>query len=219
MPWIIKQAEEVEVDINRRTVSAFLLIIIIAILGIVCLLGGLVGTGLFLNAGDKIQKVDAIVVLSGDEGERVREAARLYKAGYASYLVITKTDNEEIGEDRTYSEKLMRIAMEGGVPSDSILFSEGMATNTIEEAHAVVLLAQKRNLSSLLVVTGPYHVRRARLIFRKIAARAEIKTLATGVQDSWYHPTTWFLSQRGWRQTVSEVLGLAAITIQPELLN
>ncbi len=203
----------------KKKTSIFLLIVIIGIAAFLCLLTGMIATGLFLNAGDKIEKVDAIVVLSGDEGERVREAARLFKAGYASYLIITKTDSEDIGEGRTYSEKLMRIAMAEGVAADSILFSEGKATNTIDEAHAVMLVSRQRNLSSLLVVTGPYHVRRAKIIFQKIAAEDGIKILASGVQDSWYHPASWFLSLRGWRQTVSELLGLAVITVQPELLN
>lgn len=174
-----------------------------------------IGTGFYLSNGDPIRQVDALVVLSGDEGDRVRTAARLYQDRTGNYLIITKTDNEEIGEQQTYSEKLMRIAIEDGVPQDAILFTDGIAEDTFAEAQAILTLSQQRNLQSLLVVTGPYHVRRTSLIFRHVFEDTHIKIRVTAVADSWYKPLTWFLSLRGWQQTVSEVLGIIAFRINP----
>ncbi len=165
---------------------------------------GMVMAGAFLIVGDRVKPVDAIVVLSGDEGERVTEAAKWYKDGFGSYFVITKTHTEDIGEGRTYSEKLMRFAIEGGVPQDSILFTEGEATSTIEEAQAVKLLAQQRNINSILVITAPYHTRRTEIIFDKEFRDSDIKVFVHPVEDSWYKPMTWYFDQQGWRQTIAE---------------
>ena len=37
------------------------------------------GAASYLNVGDRVKPVDAIVVLSGDEGDRILEAVKWYK--------------------------------------------------------------------------------------------------------------------------------------------
>jgi len=193
---------------NKNFFKGCLGINVIILSGILIVFMILVGVGSFLSVGDPVKPVDAIVVLSGDEGVRITEASDWYLRGYGKYLLITKTDDEEIGEQKTYSEKLMRIAIELGVPQDSILFSEGMASNTIEEAKAVLLVAKTRNIKSILVITDPYHTRRADIIFDLEFKDQEIDTYVHGVRNSWYQPYSWFLKVSGWRVTISELAGL-----------
>jgi len=193
---------------NKKFLNGCLGINVIILSGILIVFMILVGVGSFLSVGDPVKPVDAIVVLSGDEGVRITEASDWYLRGYGKYLLITKTDDEEIGEQKTYSEKLMRIAIELGVPQDSILFSEGMASNTIEEAKAVLLVAKTRNIKSILVITDPYHTRRADIIFDLEFKDQEIDTYVHGVRNSWYQPYSWFLKVSGWRVTISELAGL-----------
>lgn len=193
---------------NKNFFKSCLGINVIILSGILIVFMILVGVGSFLSVGDPVKPVDAIVVLSGDEGVRIKEASDWYLRGYGKYLLITKTDDEEIGEQKTYSEKLMRIAIELGVPQDSILFSEGMASNTIEEAKAVLLVAKTRNINSILVVTDPYHTRRADIIFDLEFKDQEIDTYVHGVRNSWYQPYSWFFRVSGWRVTISELAGL-----------
>jgi uncharacterized SAM-binding protein YcdF (DUF218 family) len=165
---------------------------------------GLVASGAFLIVGDRVKPVDAIVVLSGDDGERVQEAVRWYKQSPSRYMVFTKTHTEDIGEGRTYSESLMRLAIDSGVPQDSMLVTAGEASSTIEEAEAVKTLAQQRKITSILVVTAPYHTRRTELIFDRVFRDTEIKVLVHAVENSWYKPLTWYLDPQGWRQTLAE---------------
>jgi uncharacterized SAM-binding protein YcdF (DUF218 family) len=172
---------------------------------------GLIFAGSFLIVGDRVKPADAIVVLSGDEGERVEEAVKWYQKGYGSYFVFTKTHTEDIGEGRTYSEKLMRLAMEGGVPADSMLVTEGEASSTVEEARAVKLISNQRNINSIIVITAPYHTRRTQLIFKKEFADTEIKVMVHPVEDSWYKPLFWYLTRSGWRQTLAEYGSLSLI--------
>ncbi len=193
---------------NKNFFKGCLGISVIILSGILIIFLILVGIGSFLSVGDPVKPVGAIVVLSGDEGERIKEASDWFLRGYGEYLLITKTDDEELGEQKTYSEKLMRIAIELGVPQDSILFSEGMASNTIEEAKAVLLVAKTRNIESILVITDPYHTRRADLIFDLVFKDQEIDTYVHGVRNSWYQPYSWFFRVLGWRVTISELAGL-----------
>ena len=50
----------------------------------------LTATGTFLIREDRLEKCDALVVLSGEEGDglRVQEAARLYRAGWAPRIIL-----------------------------------------------------------------------------------------------------------------------------------
>jgi uncharacterized SAM-binding protein YcdF (DUF218 family) len=193
---------------NKNFFKGCLGINVIILSGILIVFMILVGVGSFLSVGDPVKPVDAIVVLSGDEGVRIKEASDWYLRGYGKYLLITKTDDKKKEEKKTYSEKLMRIAIELGVPQDSILFSEGMASNTIEEAKAVLLVAKTRNINSILVVTDPYHTRRADIIFDLEFKDQEIDTYVHGVRNSWYQPYSWFFRVSGWRVTISELAGL-----------
>jgi len=181
---------------------------LLLLFGMIILVLFLVSVGAYLSVGDRVQPVDAIVVLSGDEGDRVIEAADWFLKGYGQYLIITKTDNEEIGEQKTYSEKLMRIAVIQGVPQDSILFSEGMAGNTFEEAQAVLELVKIRNIRSILIITDTFHTRRAKLIFNRVFEGEDIEISIHGLKNSWYKPYNWFLSKDGWKQTISEFGGI-----------
>jgi uncharacterized SAM-binding protein YcdF (DUF218 family) len=172
---------------------------------------GLVGAGSYLIVKDRVKPIDAIVVLSGDEGERVKEAVKWYEKGYANNFVITKTHTEYIGEGRTYSEKLQRMAIDAGVPADSIFITDGEASTTAEEAQAVKILANQRNIHSILVITAPYHTRRARIIFNQEFKNTDMKILVHPVEDSWYKPINWYLSAQGWRQTFTEYGSLLVI--------
>jgi len=193
---------------KKNQLKGCLILGLVGGLGIIIIILLLIGIGSYLSVGDRVKPVDAIVVLSGDEGERIKEASDWYLRGYGKYLIITKTDTEEIGEQKTYSEKLMRIAIESGVPQDSIIFTEEIASNTIEEARAVLMTAKIRNIHSILVITDPYHTRRANAIFDYEFQDQEIDTFIHGVRNSWYTPLTWFFQIAGWQQTISELGGL-----------
>lgn len=172
---------------------------------------GFVGAASFLIVEDQVEPVDAIMVLSGDEGDRVNAGVQWYKNGYGKNFIITKTDNEYIGEGQTYSEKLQRMAIDAGVPADSIYITEGEASTTFEEAQAVKILANQRNINSILVVTAPYHTRRTRIIFADEFKDTDIKIIVYPVEDSWYRPISWYLSAQGWRQTFTEYASLLLI--------
>jgi uncharacterized SAM-binding protein YcdF (DUF218 family) len=181
-------------------------------LGILMVLLLLMGLGAYLSVDDTVHPVDGIVVLSGDEGQRMIEAAGWYAKGYAEYLLITKTVDEEIGEDKSYSQKLMRIAIEQGVPQDAILFTETMADNTQEEAAAVLDVVKKRNIRSILIITDPYHTRRAKKIFDQVFQHQEVAVSIHALENSWYQPYSWFFSLEGWRQTIAEFGGLFVLS-------
>ncbi len=195
---------------NKKSGSACLTVGLILLLSPILIYFLLTWAGSYLIKNEAGRPVDAIVVLSGDEGSRVEQAVELYQSEKIKYFVFTKTDQEEIGEDKTYSQSLMRIAIDLKVPSDSMLVTAGQSTSTEEEARALLTLAEQRNIQSYLIVTDPYHTRRTDLIFNAVFADTGIRTYVHAVQDHWYQPTTWMFKLSGWKLTVGEYLGMFA---------
>jgi uncharacterized SAM-binding protein YcdF (DUF218 family) len=120
---------------------------------------------------DPVERADAVVALSGGDGERLHAAINLYKQGKAGCLLLVGPDAPLLkvysGEDSlTQGEAKRRIAVRRGVPSDLALVSLG-ATSTWEEAQTTLREARARGWRSLIIVTDPFHTRRARATFRK----------------------------------------------------
>lgn len=195
---------------NKKSGSTCLTILIVILMTPILIYFLLVGVGGYLVKSETGRPVDAIVVLSGDEGARVEQAVEIYQSEKIKYFVFTRTDQEYTGEDKTYSQTLMRIAINLKVPSDSMLVTAGAASSTEEEANALLTLAEQRNITSYFIVTDPYHTRRTDIIFNHIFEGSGIKTYVHAVQDHWYKPTTWMFTLTGWRLTVGEFLGMFA---------
>src|SRR5881409_2701807 len=124
-----------------------------------------VGTGLtaFLLLGswlaveDPLERVDAIVAISGDTGARADTAITLWKAGWAPIIVFSGAaiDPESVSS----AEIMRREALRQGVPESATLI-EPSSTSTEENATEVAKLMVQRKLGSAIVVTSPWHQRR-----------------------------------------------------------
>jgi uncharacterized SAM-binding protein YcdF (DUF218 family)/glycosyltransferase involved in cell wall biosynthesis len=122
---------------------------------------------------------DAIVVFAGGVGEsgragggaqeRLKQAVDLYRAGYAPYLVLSS------GFVYSYHEaEVMRtLAVDQGVPSSAIALEE-RATNTYENVRFVDEILRDHRWRQILLVSSPYHMRRALLVWRKQAPDVDV---------------------------------------------
>lgn len=157
-----------------------------------------------LIIADPLKAADAVVVLSGGKGERMEEAARLYRDKYANFLVLTETGTSLPEITGSYVNFLKNEAITMGVAMGSILITEEHATSTFEEAQAVRRLMEQHQLRTCIVVTDPYHTFRTRLIFREVFAGSELKVRVRPVRDHWYKSATWWLSPEGREATFIE---------------
>lgn len=104
-------------------------------------------------------RADAVVVLSGDRGERLARAMELLEQGVAPTLVL---DGEP---DSPRALELCR----GGQPFEVVCLRPD-PDDTREEARAAGRLAAERGWRRLIVSTSTYHVTRAALLFRRCVA-------------------------------------------------
>ena len=134
----------------------------------------------------ELPQADAIVVLGGGMGantnsypyaemwcsaDRVWHAARIFKAGKAS-VVIPSGSNEE--------NSTLPLLLDFGVPRDSIVI-ENEARNTEENAkfiEKIVLMNQVKDgdqkRAKILLVTSAWHMRRSMLMFAKYAPGLDV---------------------------------------------
>ncbi len=165
--------------------------------------------GRFLVVSDPLQAADAVVVLGGGSPVRVAGGVELFRAGYAPWFVVTNMPLNTPGIREDYAELMKREAVWQGVPEERILRAPGVVRTTYEEALAVRQLVQERDLRSLIVVSDPFHTRRARMAFGDAFAGAGITITVRAVNGSWWEPDSWWRTQDGLRETWTEYLKLA----------
>lgn len=120
----------------------------------------------FLTPEDRLQPADAILVFSGDpDYERTLEATRVYQLGYARYLVFSGR-----GGPGDSAQSMAQVARLHDVPDRAILLEE-QATSTYENVLFVRALLAQHQVHRLILVTSPYHQRRACLVARHLLRR------------------------------------------------
>ena len=120
------------------------------------------------------QRADAVVVFAGGVGEsgragggaqeRLKQAVDLYHAGYAPALVLSSGFVYSFKE----AEVMRALALDQGVPADRIVL-ELRATNTRENVAYTTDILRAKNWRSILLVSSPYHMRRATMVWHQVA--------------------------------------------------
>jgi len=178
--------------------------IVIAVLALGCILiaANSDGPATFLSPEDRLAPADAALVFSGDPNyERTLEAARLYRAGYARYLVFSGR-----GGPGDSAESMAQVALQQGVPSSALLM-EREATSTYENVLFTRGLLARHGVHTLILVTSPYHQRRAYLVARHLLPRV---TLINHPVHAWYwRPHGWWREPKLRAVVLDEDLKLA----------
>ena len=136
---------------------------------------------------------DAIVVFAGGVGEsgkagggaqeRIAQAVALYKSGYAPVLILSSGYVYSFQE----AEVMRALAVDQGVPASAILL-ERRAANTYQNVKFVDEILREHGWRRVLLVSSPYHMRRALLVWRKQAP--DVSVLATPVAQSQFYEHT-----------------------------
>ena len=182
--------------------------------GLVALaLSAFFGVGRWLVVEDPLARAQAIAVLSGRMPVRAREAAKLYREGYAREVWLTRA--AEPGE----SLQAMGIAYEGeevystrvlrheGVPAAAIHVLEPPIVNTADEVRVISAALVEEQDRSVILVTSKSHTRRARLLWRKLAPR-NCRGIVRAAGEDHFDPGHWWRSSGDALDVVREVLGL-----------
>jgi uncharacterized SAM-binding protein YcdF (DUF218 family) len=150
---------------------------------------------------------DAIVVLAGD-ARRARYAGDLFLQGFSPKVLVSRPDRT--GRERMLDALAVpfpraedidsQVMQKLGVPAASIVYFGEASLSTFDEARAL-----RRRFEGirprLLVVTSPYHVRRARMILADALPQAELLVVTTPYEA---FPQRWWTSQDAARDLLLE---------------
>ena len=145
---------------------------------VVLIIIGLAGAGRFLVVSRPLDAPDAIVSLASHEWERLPAARELAQVHPRALVIltlpqtVTKYTCHDCGGRVAWLERQ-------GLGGDRIRVVGLQAPGTRGEAAAVAEFADKQGLRRLLVVTSPYHARRALAVFR---SAVKGKNIEVGVQ-------------------------------------
>ncbi len=123
--------------------------------------------GSYLVIQDDLQPAEVIHVIAGDD-YRTDYAIQLYQQGYGEQLFFT--GGWCTTHDYYHGQHGKELAMAQGVPEYAVAIDETGVTSTYAEAIRLKeLIAQSPTpIQSVIVVSDPYHMRRARWIYRHV---------------------------------------------------
>jgi uncharacterized SAM-binding protein YcdF (DUF218 family) len=123
------------------------------------------GVGFYLSPQSPLAHADAIVAISGGEtGARTAEAVDLYRAGWSSRIIFSGAAADATGPSN--ARAMASTAEAAGVPRSAIQLDEASA-NTEQNAADVAGIIHGQGYNSIILVTSPYHQRRAYIEFRR----------------------------------------------------
>jgi uncharacterized SAM-binding protein YcdF (DUF218 family) len=161
----------------------------------------------FLILEDRFDTVDAALVMAGDpDYERTITAARLVAEGKARLFVATG-GGPGPGENAV---SLREKAIALGVPPERIRM-EQVSRGTLESLLAVRPILLAEGATSIVLVTSPYHQRRAFQLAVRVLGPG-VKVLNCPAQPSWWSPHRWWRVQRSRWVVITEYLKLVYYT-------
>ena len=122
---------------------------------------------------DRIHKADCILILGNTVNPdgmlsdrlrgRVEKGLQLYKAGFAPKIVVSGG----LGKEGYYEGiEMKKYLTERGVSDDAVIVNN-KGVNTYETAKVFAKIAEKRNISSVIVISQFFHITRTKYILRK----------------------------------------------------
>lgn len=167
--------------------------------------------GHYLVVDEEPERVDVIVVLSGDEGERMDHGARLFHAGVADRIMVS---GGPVYRDLTAADLMFDHAVDLEVPAACII-KEGRARDTRENALFVRTLMEAYGFESAVVVSSPYHMRRVEREFTRAFADAAppVKLIYSAAPSETFDPYHWWETAKGKRLVLGELAKLILIRL------
>lgn len=161
-----------------------------------------IGLPYYLAPQDKLIKADAIVAISGGETtSRTLGAVKLYDEGYAPTIIFSGAAQDPASVSNAAAMK--SIAVRAGVPSSAILIEEDSA-DTYENAQNVARIVNDKHITSVILVTSPYHQRRASIEFKRALGK-HVKIINHSTSDENWRRSAWWKNNYSLGLTLSEL--------------
>ena len=141
-----------------------------------------------------VEAPDAIVSLASHEWERLPAAAAAAARFPRALVILTQPTTVSVRNCHDCEHRTTRL-IRAGVSAERIHLVRLTEEGTIGEARACADFARAAELHTILVVTSPYHTRRALAVFRDAFAGTSLRLGIEPATDfSAARPTRWWMS-------------------------
>lgn len=142
-----------------------------------------------------VHRADVIVALGGDRA-RQEKAVELYRQGLAPFVLFTGAD----ARDRDYG--CLGVPPEAGLAVPRPVFTTNGESDVVRE------IVEKDRFHSVLIVTSPYHARRALAVFRKEFRGRPVEVMVAVCDAPAFLAHPWWTSHMGVKTIGGEYVGL-----------
>lgn len=162
----------------------FAILVTLAVVGF----GLFVGLGFYLSPQEQPVKSDVIVVVSGGQTtSRAEKGIELYKQGYAPKIVFSGAALDD-GPSNAYA--MRDQALRDGIPARDISIDE-KSQNTYENAENSKRIIDEYGAKKIILVTSPYHQRRANQTFEAVLGKNYTITGISAYDNRWSKSGWW----------------------------
>jgi uncharacterized SAM-binding protein YcdF (DUF218 family) len=149
---------------------------------------------------DPLQKVDALVVLSGGGYDRGNEAVKIIHAGYVNKVICTGgnpvIELRVFGIDTLESDMTVANLRRLGIP-DSIIETLHNGTSTKEEAEMIAQYCSQHQFKKIMVLSSKLHTHRVWDVFKGKLKKQGIEVIVRGAPSSRFDELTWWQDEEG----------------------
>jgi uncharacterized SAM-binding protein YcdF (DUF218 family) len=154
----------------------------------------LLSIGDFLIIEDDLHPTAVIHVIAGED-YRTEYAIQLYKQGYGETLFFT--GGWCTFHNYYHGQHAHELSLAQGDPLDAIAFDDSTVTSTYSEAERLKEWISHRptSIRSVIVVSDPFHMRRARWAYKRVLGgdievqMAPVPINKTPYQEKWWEDT------------------------------
>jgi uncharacterized SAM-binding protein YcdF (DUF218 family) len=190
----------------RRVILTLIFTFIVVVAAHVPLL---TAAGDVLVARDDLQPSDVIVVLAGNSPYRAQHAEALYAQGLAPHVIISNEPLSSHGVQTTWLELRQYGLVHLSIPDDAIVPIPEISDSTYEEAQHSRDIMRAHGWHSAILVTDPFHMRRAILTFHQAFDTADLTVAASPADESKYGVDNWWTDRNAIMRVVQEYVKLA----------
>jgi uncharacterized SAM-binding protein YcdF (DUF218 family) len=188
-------------------------VLVLAVVGVLTAPRWLPAIGEFLVVSEPLAPADAIIVLAGNAPARLPHAEDLYHQGLAPLLIVSDEEVHTQTLDTTWSQLYADGVVASDLPASALtIVTDPPPESTLDEAERDAALLQARGLHSAILVTDPFHSRRARLLFGAEFARHGLSVRSSPNADQLDLPH-WWMDRATRRMVVEEYVKLGAYLV------
>jgi uncharacterized SAM-binding protein YcdF (DUF218 family) len=177
----------------------------------------LTAMGEVLVVHDDVMAADVIVVLAGNSPFRARHAETLYAQGLAPHVIISNEPLSSHGVQTTWMELRDKGLVRLAIPDDAIVPIPEVSDSTYEEALHSRDIMQAHGWRTAILVTDPFHMRRAQLTFRSAFDAAGLQVAASPADGSKYGVDNWWTDRNAIMRVAQEYLKLGYYVVRGQL--